>query len=350
MAYSKRNALWFGTLSGGMDWFPTPIQGAEMSPEGWSGGGTLLNGGGYQTNSFGSHKTYTFEWPQSSSREVAGLMKGYADGTYGRGLIYFIDPLIYDQNILPAQWADPSMVLGYEGVSHVYGETPTGSNTPNRTLNKLPFRSVTYDLGYVSSGFRGQDDAVFIPIPEGHTLLIGAVYTSSGTGGVFATPQSPSGLLQPNRKLSKVNPITPDGLVIDRFNDVEGIWLWIGKSSSGAAAVTVSAMIARLVKTSDLAISGVPTGNGYGLDPYGQTPYGSLSGFANVYGSGVYGQFTYGGDLPARVKKAIQGPWQPGLGHSGCRFIGKPTYVANNGVNGGQISFAASFREVGSWQ
>lgn len=44
-----------------------------------------------------------------------------------------------------------------------------------------------------------------------------------------------------------------------------------------------------------------------------------------------------------------EGTWIGGQGHSGCRFIGKPTYVNNTGVDGGQVSFAASFREVGLW-
>ena len=104
----------------------------------------------------------------------------------------------------------------------------------------------------------------------------------------------------------------------------EGVWLWVGKTSSGAASVTITSMMARLVKTSDLD-TGV------------------------VYGDGFYGQFAYGGALPYRVTKLFKGPWQPGMGHSGCRFIGKPTYIANTGVNGGQVSYSASFREVGMW-
>lgn len=42
--------------------------------------------------------------------------------------------------------------------------------------------------------------------------------------------------------------------------------------------------------------------------------------------------------------------WLGGQGNSGCRFVGSPTYIENTGVNGGQISYAASFKEVGDWQ
>lgn len=529
MAYQDRNRLWFGTHSSGMRWLPTPLSGAEMSPEGWSNGGTLLNGGGYQQNSFGSHKTYTFEWPESSSREAASLMKAYADGTYGRGLIYFVDPLLYDQNILPAQWADPSMVLDCEGASHVYGGTPTGAGvyrdtivsswtstvngspsiqsasgvevrrnlinnstfrtnttgwlvgkggggaaslarmgtatpnlagttsyaritvttagtwfqavtdtdpgsitpgatytlsaavrtTPNQTdtrlaiswmdasgtvlsetsqanqpttgnyawvsvtgvapvgaswarvyirsansvvgeilditgvmleqssvrgtyfdgatptffgpvpgaplqTNNFPSLKAVYDLSYIASGFRGGEDAVFVPIPDGYSLLLGAVYTSTGSGGIFASWQDSNGVIQSAQRLTQVTGNSGDNLLPDLAINGEGVWLWIGKSASGAASVTVTAMIARLVKTSDL-----DTGT--------------------VYGDGFYGEFAYGGALPYRVTKLFNGPWQSGMGHSGCRFIGKPTYIANTGVNGGQVSYSASFREIGMW-
>lgn len=307
MAYSDRKRLWFGTASGGMNWFYTPLKGAEMNPEGWTTGGTLLNGGGYQQNSFGSHRTYTFEWPSSSSREAAALMKAYADGTYGRGLIYFIDPLIYDKNILPAQWADPSMVLDYEGASHVYGVNPTGSNTANWKTNRLPVRSVTYDLTNVTAGFRGQEDSVFIPIPQGYSLLLGAVYSSTGTGGVFMSPQSSTGTIGSAQKLTSVAATTSGTFLPDSIASTSagGVWLWVGKSASGASTVSLTSLIARLVPTSDISLA------------------------VNAY-------------------RKI-GPWEPGMGHSGCRFIGKPTYIANTGVNGGQVSFAASFREVGSY-
>lgn len=333
MAYSDRKRLWFGTASGGMDWFYTPLKGAEMHPEGWTTGGTLLSGGGYQQNSFGSHKTYTFEWPSSSSREAAALMKAYADGTYGRGLIYFIDPLIYDKNILPAQWADPSMVLDYEGASHVYGVNPTGSNTANWKTNRLPVRSVTYDLTNVTAGFRGQEDAVFIPIPQGYSLLLGAVYSSTGSGGVFASWQDSNGVIQSAQKLTSVSGTASGPTFLpDVAVQGEGVWLWVGKTATGASTVSLTSMIARLVKTEDL----------------------SSVGSSSVYGDGFYGQFAYGqgssgGVTPPYIITARSGPWEPGMGHSGCRFIGKPTYIANTGVNGGRVSFAASFREVGSY-
>lgn len=54
--------------------------------------------------------------------------------------------------------------------------------------------------------------------------------------------------------------------------------------------------------------------------------------------------------LKRHLKHEVYGPWVGGQGHSGCRFDGEPTYIEYTGVNGGQVGYAATFREVGSWE
>lgn len=297
---SRRNHFWFGTEQL-MEFFPTPNRGADVSGTGWESGGTLLNGGGFQLNSFGSHRNYIFDWPQSSSRQVAQRMKSYADGTYGRGLIYFVDPLIHDTNTFPAMWADPSMGLGYEGASLVYGIDPIAMPTSGGATNMLPVQSAYYDLTGVDDGWRGKEDAVFLPIPDGYTIHLGAVYSQSGEGAVLYRTQASNGGLGAVQVLPTINP-GASSLVSDSVTSSSaGVWVWVGNENAGAGAVTLTAMTARL-------------------------------------------------DLTARPRADIgNGPWIGGQGHSGCRFVGKPTYIENTGVSGGQVSFAASFREVGSW-
>lgn len=298
-AEARRKKLWFGTEQA-MRWMPTPNRGADVSPEGWGDGGTLLNGGGYQLNSFGSHKNYLFEWPSSSARRVAQLMKSYADGTYGRGLIYFLDPLTYDTNVLPARWADPSMSIGVEGASLVYGVDPDPLPTSNWQVNDLPVRTAYYDLGGISAGWRGKEEAVFIPRPEGHSLSIGAFYSRTGSGGVFYRVQSEGGGLGPEIRVSEL-PANSPYVGVNSANTGAGIWIWVGKSSVGASSASLSALSVRVYDT----VNPLPTIN--------------------------------------------DGPWIGGQGHSGVRFVGKPTYMNNTGVNGGQVSYAATFKEVGSW-
>lgn len=301
---NRNRGFWFGTERR-MDWFPTPNRGADMSPSGWGESGELLNGGGYVFSSFGSHKNYSFEWPSSSRTEFAQLMKAYADGTYGRGLIYFQDCLMFETNVLPARVADPSMAIGYEGSTLVYGVQPSGVPQVSGP-NNLPITAARYNLNTVQPGFRKGAGGVFIPIPEGYTLLLGAFYAHSGTGGVFYTPQNLQGNLGTAVRADSL-PDTADTLVssiIPWSPSVAGVWVWVGKSSSGEAAVTLKALSGRLART----------------------------------------------EAPFLEKLSVaKGPWLPGQGHSGCKFEGKPTFVANGPVNGGQIGFAATFREVGSW-
>lgn len=299
--YSARNnkRLWFGTRDW-MQWIDVPMSGANVSPTGWANDGTLLSGGGFSQNSRGSHKRYTFEWRKSSARRSAQLMKDYRDRAYGDGLIYFCDPLTYDTNVLASMWANPSLGLNQESSTLVYGVVPTMTPTSNFRANAVPSRSAVYNLGSTPVGYPGDESAVFVPIPDGHDLRIGAMYSFTGTGGVFYSPVNDNDTIGTAVKLgttavdaTNILPTLISGV------GIKGIMLWVGRSSNVASTATLTAMIARLV----------------------------------VRGGTV----------------STAGPWCGGQGHSGVEFLGTPTYINNTGTDGGQVSFAASFVEVGSW-
>lgn len=297
MARNTRECFWFGTEEK-MGWFTTPLQGADSSPSSWSVDGTLLNGGGWALNSWGSHKRYTYEWPQSSSPEVAQKMKSYRDGTYGRGLLYFLEPSIYRTNVLPAHWADPSMSIDSEAPSLVYGSKPLAVPTSSSNTLDLPVISAYYEVKTSPRETFSLEDSVFIPVPEGYTLHMGAFYSFVGSAGVFATPINANGTSGDTVKLTALDN-SSDEIVADEFTNVRGIRLWVGRSDATVSTITITALIGRLVENGKPAPS--------------------------------------------------QGPWVGGQGHSGCRFSGTPSYVTNSGVEGGRIGFAASFVEVGSW-
>lgn len=324
LSSTDRRQMWFGTEQS-MRWIPTPQSGAEMGAEGAHSEGTLINGGGFSQHSWGSHRVYDFEWPGSSARQAAQLMKSYRDGTYGRGLIHFIDPLTYDLNILPARWADPSMAVGDEGSTLVYGVDPVGVPTSGREKHDLPVVSAHYNLNNTPVGYRGVEDSLFIPIPPAHQLLLGAFYTTTGDAGVYITEVPFSG---PESAPVRIASIGQDNPFVTNTSiaGLKGIRLWVGRMSSAAASVTLTAMTARITRPS-------------------RTNAGVVLG----YGEGPYGEGPYGGALSAAAEIDMRGPWVGGMGHSGCRFSAVPAYVANTGVNGGQVGYAATLREVGSW-
>lgn len=292
-----RGMMWFGARGGRMRWVPAPKSPADASSAGWGTSDTYLNGGAFVRHSWGSHKQFVYEWPESSSMEAAAIMASYRDGTYGRGLLDFIDPLTYERNVLPARWADPSMTMDLEGSSLVAGVEPTAVPSSGGATNDLPVVAAYYDLAPTPVGYRGDSDSVYIAIPEGFTLRLGAFYASTGSGGVFAAPVSSGGVGTPVKLTALAN--NSSVAVQNAFSGVDGVRVWVGKSAVGAATVTVNGLVARLTET-------------------GKTPKTS-------------------------------GPWSRGLGHSGCRFVGEPTLVEYNAVDGGQVGYAATFKEVGDW-
>lgn len=287
--FFNREKMWFGTERK-MGWIETPMTGADVSPIGFGTSTTGLNGFGYVRNSWDSHKNYQFGWGESADLGLASKIHAYRNGTYGRGLIYFHDPMYYGTNILPRRLADPSMAINHEAEPLIQGLWPRSTPTPNNT-NDLPVETAIYDVpaGYDSEASGGE---LFVPIPPGFTLYVGSVYSSSGSASLyFRTPSGRTNFTQSSRNTLNLHP-----------QNVSGEWARIGIQNPGGvkSAISLSAVSARLV-------------------PPGES--------ANV-----------------------SGPWMSGEGNSGCQFVGSPTLINYNGVNGGQVGIACTLAETGAWE
>lgn len=288
--------MWFGTQDYAQ-YIPTPLSGADVSPGAWGESGVLLNGSGYALNSFNSHKQYRFSWRKSSAPATAQLMKSFFDGSFGRGKLYFHDPLTYRTNVLPARWADPSITCNFEGPDLVPGRNPVSVRATGGRDLRLPVTSAQFAIP-VSGTYRS--NTLFIPIPDGMQLNVGAFYESTGANaGVYVSPVTEGGTL--GAADTRLTPM--DNTTTDLFPEVFtkqpgdiGVAMWFGKPNGGAAeTLTVNAVHAR-------------------LSPVGEAPGGELM-------------------------------WIGGQGHSGVRFTGAPSYINHNGRDGGQVEFAATFTE-----
>lgn len=302
MIAARNCGMWFGTkeYSG---WIPTPLSGANVSPDAWGDSGTFLNGGGYAINSRNSHKTYDFSWRKSSTREFAQLMKSYYDGTYGRGKLYFHDPLTYTTNVLPARWADPSITTRFEGPALVPHVIPSMSPTSGFRKNRLPVKTAYFDL----TGTPSIEDLVdnkdieethylYIPIPEGMELHLGAFFTAEQGAGVYVCSADESGAPTPD--IQELTPLDNDSDVLfpDSFSGVSGVYLWISHD---------------------------------GLEDYPSIELTAMHGRLSEIGRPVQGE-------PF---------WIGGQGNAGVRFEGPPSYTNHTGVNGGQVELGAVFIE-----
>lgn len=288
--FENPSTMWFGTERK-MQWIEMPQTGADASPLGASATSTLINGGGWTRNSWASHKQYEFSWGDSATRELANTIHAYANGTYGRGLIYFIDPMFAEINILPKWWADPSMALNYEAPSLVRGVQPTSIATDANT-NDYPVDTVSYAVP-ANYDPQAERTEIAIPIPPGYSLLIGAAYSATGGAGIRVRDGVSSTLL-PELSVTD-NPIVTTPIAGEKI-----IYLGVVGDTT-EQDVEISGIVARVVPTADTGLHG-------------------------------------------------GGGWVSGEGHAGCRFDGKPTLISYTGLGGGQVGVAATLIEVGGWE
>lgn len=290
--------MWFGTKEYAQ-WIRTPNSGADMSPHGWDSSGTYVNGGGFALTSRNTHNQYSFAWPSTSSRESANLMRSFYEGAFGRGKYFFIDPLLYDQNVLPARLANPSVTSGYEGPFLIPRVNPTLVSAGAPGLKMLPVTSARFNIGLMSNANATyvSNNGVYVPIPEGKRLHLGAFYTSPANAGVYVTPANAG--VPTWGSNTRLTPLTASGVSfnygIDRSATVTGVYLWFGRTATATGNLDIRAVHARI---------------------------------------GDIGKPVPGDDK-----------WRSGGGHSGVRFALPPTYIAHTGVNGGQIEYAATFIE-----
>lgn len=301
--FNNRENMWIGTRdeqtgASRMFWVETPHSGADVSHQGHSAEATLLNGGGYVRESWDSHKRFQFSWGESASPQLVGRIQALRNGSYGRGLIYFVDPMQYGLNVLPSRWADPSMAINYEAPGIAPNIDTTGVVATQTALD-LPARSAQLSLpaNYNSNII---DGGILIPVPPGHRVSFGwNGERTNANSGVRVATSGISGI--PN---GLVAPLPSNGSALTSLEGTAastGGWvrLWI-ETNASVSLLTINAMTMRIFEP------GVPVSTG--------------------------------------------GPWTPGEGHSGCRFVGTPTVVNYNGVDGGRMGLSCTLKEVGAWE
>lgn len=160
-----RRHVWFGTKDH-MQWIPTPKVDVPAGKTGFSNAVQFMNGGQWQRKSKASAKKYTFSW-NLKSRDAIRPVLDYNDGLYGDGWIYYCHPFAMDKNVCPAYWATP-YINAYDGPVVVDDARPELVNTGS-VVNGFPIESAIYTVTSTS-----RIPSVFLPIPPGYTLHIGA--------------------------------------------------------------------------------------------------------------------------------------------------------------------------------
>lgn len=188
--------MYFGTEER-MTWVKCPTIDADISKVGWGNTSQFLNGGASVRRSASAHKQYDYTWGLSSAADIAAV-KDYADGLYGQGLIYFLDPFAMGYNVLPQFWATPR--LGAEDAPVFNGNTlvrPTLVGTEANVYG-YPTKSAVYTFDTASIFPR-----LFVPIPPGYTFHFGAHGSGSGTAAVVISTTG-----QSDTVVTRINQVT----------------------------------------------------------------------------------------------------------------------------------------------
>ncbi len=276
-------------LRGRERWVPAPATGMDSSPLGWVSQVNGLNGGTTVRTSLASHREYAMTW-NANPRDALRPIMDMANGLHGTGLVYFIDPMAADKNVLPLQWAFPALA-SLDGPV-LFGDTrpstvPTASNSldfPSLSAQYVPTTTLS---------------SLYIPIPPGYTAWFGWHGSQDAPGGVQITTVQPGNL---NGPVTLPTPIamTDSTRVNTAFpsDSCQGIVVSFGGGT--ATNVTIAGMVCQILKT-------------------GSTP--------------------------------AVGPFISGQGHSGCTFNGKPSLqaISANVGQDGLVTMSAKLVEVSDW-
>jgi hypothetical protein len=283
---------WFGTR--GMEtWIPTPATAPDYSRSGYSSRADLIRGGAGVRESKNAHNIYVLEWG-SKRRADARLITDFADGVYdlqdGVNLIYWIDPMARDQNVLAQGWATPS--LACEDATPLITDAngtgrPTAVAMPSNAF-RYPARAAQYHQTSTSLTLEQ-----YIPIPPGYSAWVGVHGDTAG-----------------RMRVQRVN----------------------GYTNVGSPVVpTVLGVTSTLVNTEFASSSSS----------------GIVLQFVPVVGSPVdfilYGLVV---QILPTGQSPVAGDFISGQGHAGCQFIGKPAKTPVS-AKLDRVSLTARLEETG---
>lgn len=277
-------------------WIKAPNTGMQAGSAGYVVEQQLLNGRTHINRSRASHRTFSPTWMGSlnANEESLQVIKNFADGLYGDGPFYWLDPFATNTNILPPHWAAPGLA-GKDWPTLDQSIIPTFGNMSS-VVSGYPLSYAQYD--YTTA--RSSERILYIPIPEGYTFHFG-----------WHSPTAPT---------------TFGGVKVLRFL----------RDGTAASALTPAGI--NILTTPETKINASVDGDTYGM--VGICTY-SVSTSVSVLISAMVGMILPNGVTPST------GSFSPGMGTTALEFSSFPQidyYSAN--VNSGQVGMSVNLVEV----
>lgn len=252
--------VYFGNGSK-QQWIKAPSSGMKAGSAGYVSETQLLNGGATLRRSQASHRKFSASWNGSLNTDITAenlhVIKDYADGIYGEGPFYWLDPFAVAENVLPPHWAAPMLTERdwgalSSGISASFVASPSVNDYPSK------YASYVMPENYVST------KKLTIIIPENYALNFGWHGPTAGAStGVRIVPYLRStGLadtaINPAKIATSSNTRTNVKVKGDTYTHVE-----IFLATTDAATVNITGMIAQVLpENSSVEQGGFISGRG----------------------------------------------------------------------------------------
>ena len=245
-----RRKVYFGNAQS-QSWIPAPLTGLKVDSTGFLVENQLLNGRSHVKRSGGNHRSFTASWTGSLNAEAREdslhTIKDYADGIYGPGPFYWLDPYAIETNLLAPHWASPMLSLSdWQSICSI--GTAELVDTPSNTKN-YPYKSLSLTLTEQEASTIKHT----IVIPEGYKLHFG-VHGQLVSGGATVTlaqyPRSGGSVVNANAAILANNTAIRTNTQVNG-NTYSHVEIFIQNPSSTDSELILSGMIAQVLPETD---------------------------------------------------------------------------------------------------
>lgn len=233
------STIYFGTKDM-MSWVPAPKINMPRTQGNWSSKTEYLNGGSFVNRSDQGARVYEMEWALKPGEDI-DVIHAYAEGAYGDGPFYFLDPQAMYRNLAPSYWAHAALACGDgPNLAGADAARPALVTTASNT-QKYPVNSAQYTLTGTETPLE-----LWVPVPAGYTIHIGAHGSATGSAVVTATTDA---AVATNLTLLGANTTTRTNYTLAGEN---GVTLTIG----GTGTLTLAGLIIQVLPTGDSVAGG----------------------------------------------------------------------------------------------
>lgn len=240
-----------GITTANMRYIAAPDTGLSASRTGYVESISFENGGAGVVRSTGSARTFDCDFGVSEASGQGGLdvYSDYAQGLYGTAPVYVADPMNYNYNLFPPNWASP-MLTG-QGWKPIYSSEATAYPTTPVNAFGLPIQGATYNVTTAINTIpAGGRSSIFIPIPNDMTLAIGATGVFTGSAVVQLTPVTNAGAFSTKINLT-LNATTSATRMNATYSGATflGVIVYLARTTTAASTITLYSLMAQLYPT-----------------------------------------------------------------------------------------------------